>query len=85
MSEANEDVRHFHSTLVTLKLRIGISPVSTLVLPIQEKILIETNKKSRLSLLFWIYFSSLPLHPIPLRVHPDRVGSFGGEEMVETL
>src|SRR5215212_10239965 len=34
MSEANEDVRHFYSTLVTLKLRIGISPVSTLVLPI---------------------------------------------------
>jgi hypothetical protein len=36
MSEAEEDVRYFYSTLVALKLRIGISPVSTLVLPIEE-------------------------------------------------
>ncbi len=37
MSEANEAARHFYSTLIDFNLRVGISPVCTLVLPIISK------------------------------------------------
>jgi hypothetical protein len=35
--EANHDARHFYSTLIDFNLRVGISPLYTLVLPMISK------------------------------------------------
>ena len=55
MSKAEENARHFYSTLVALKLRIGISPVSTLVLPIGEKSIKRKRKEQTHACLLFLY------------------------------
>lgn len=85
MSKAEENARHFYSTLIALKLRIGISPVSTLVLPIGERVSRTKEKSRHMHACSFCVFSRLPLHPVPFWMHPNRICAFGGEEVIETF
>src|SRR5215208_239156 len=69
---------HFHFTRDDKNLRVGISPLYPLVLPMLNK------ERAGICLLLLLTFSALPFCPVAFRMDPNRVGSFGGKEVIET-